>query len=676
VSSITRAALAFVSSSLVGSIASAQVRTPDAMTPETSRACERLVRDGTAVIDRAVARLRRPVRAPLRPLGYLRCVGGARGAWITTIQAPELVHNNRAATLRDGDVVLSFVAPNGAVTVASREALGAHARHAEGRGVSFVSDDLDGDGIPEAVFLRAPQGNGPLAMFTVRGGPVQRFTFSSGFAPTSREDVDRDGREDLIQRVDYRGSEACVREGFGEVFDVLAWVALRDGAGFVSEGDGQRAWLRAQCPERPTVFVPRYGLTSTNVRDVMPEIVRRIACGRAWGASPAAIASAMPARWPQALACTSAAELVSFAATIRPPIELSPGPSVSAPPEGAEDHTLALELDDVFPGDMSLDRASPAISRMCRANVTSVERSLASVLRSSQGVLSQDELDEFFGSFGTCYYSGPARDAWATAITSLRWGAENEGGDEGMLGRSRLWHFDAQGARTGSTGDAILRIEGNSSLQQLVGVYDFDGDGRSEAIVRSFESDGRDSFGGDYAVFTARGGTVRPYEPAAVVPQISGIIDQDEDERPDLVDRAAFLLDDLSGPDDSSVAQGPTSLAHGLADGSFSRTDATAREFLRAQCPRPPERLVRLEEDAVEPSQTLFAIVCARLYGESSQRVVQRLNVEWRRRDEDQARWFLALSRASLWRVPFTLTPPPLTRPSIARAAGDAGVAP
>jgi hypothetical protein len=488
--------------------------------------------------------------------------------------------------------------------------------------------------------------------------------------------LDRDGRNDLLHRVDYRGSDACERDGLSEVVDVLSWVALRDVTGVRTDGDEQRAWLRAQCPERPTVFVPFHGLTDSNARDVFPEIVRRIACGRAWGVTPAAIARAFPPRWPRALACTSAAELLTFATSIQPPIELSAMTGVVAPAEGAEDHTLTLELDDELPGDTALHGVSPAVSRACRANATAVTRSFASVLRSSQGALSQDELDEFFGSFGTCH-SGPARDAWASAITSLRWGAESEGEDEGILGRSRLWHFDATGHRVGSNGDAILRVAGSASLQQLVGVHDFDGDGQSEAIVRSFESDESDSYGGDYFLFTARGGSVLPYAPAAVVARIAGIVDRDEDDRPDLVDRDAFLLAYTGGPDGSSVTHGPLSLAHGLADGSFSRTDAVAREFLRAQCARPPERLVHLDEDAVEPSQTLFAIVCARLYGESAQRVVQRLHVEWRRRDEDQARWFMALSRAALWRMPFALTPPPsVTRPAVARPVGDAGVAP
>ena len=148
---------------------------------------------------------------------------------------------------------------------------------------------------------------------------------------------------------------------------------------------------------------------------------------------------------------------------------------------------------------------------------------------------------------------------------------------------------------------------------EVRGVFDYDGDGRAEVILRPTvwgtdppENQER------WDVYTARGGAVVPYAPAAAA-QVTGVEDVDRDGRPDLLDANTFATPGGCGQG-SGFLYGPTLVAHSLADGTFARDDAAARAYVGAQCPAPPARLYPGDGPGAF-AQTVFNVGCARLWG-------------------------------------------------------------
>jgi hypothetical protein len=635
------------------------------------RACERARAAFDRSMQAAAASVRVPRTSTLRPQGYESCHDAGRGAWLVTVERPRVRRFEGRAVLTGGEVVLTFFSDSQPAIRASGEMLGPH-RLVEDRPPHLVVvKDFDGDSVGELAFESRQSGSRSLFVFTAREGRVERFALPGHLQANGALDVDRDGQIDLVEYVSFASNEAC-RERSLNGGDLISWVSIRSGATYRPDGDGARAWLRAHCPERPQVIVPSFGVTPLNATTVFRQMLERVACARAWGMSAEAITRTFPARWPAPLACVTAAELTSFAASLRPPVTLAPFTGVTAPAEGAETHFERFEPDGFEPSSLPVPQELPALVRRCAANESAMRRAITTAVAASNQSLSTDELEEFFGDFSNCFVS-EARDAWMTSFDRLRWVENTETDENGVEGASRIMHLDVNGRAVSQRADTIERFEGRSGYRRVIATFDFDGDQRSEAFVRSVYSESEDYGGREIELLTVANGAVRPYAPPGGVPPFSQLVDFDGDERPDLLNTRCHRRDEDDEDDESG---GPYCLAHSLPDGRFSTDDAVARRLIAQQCSAPPERIVSVGErgGSIDRSETFGAILCARYYGESAERIVHRIFVESRNRDDDDRRWLFGIAPTAARRMPFTLPRPAPVRSQ--RTAADAGLAP
>jgi hypothetical protein len=180
-------------------------------------------------------------------------------------------------------------------------------------------------------------------------------------------------------------------------------------------------------------------------------------------------------------------------------------------------------------------------------------------------------------------------------------------------------------------------------------VFDFDGDGEEELVVQGARTclgsnDG--SCGGMRAeneILTFHSGKIAQFlNPATLpipvgVPQsliflkapaqfdetdrtlhIDEVTDVDGDGRPDLKTNLFYELGVSDGDVSSTTLLGPTFVAHSLANGTFSLTDAVAVKALTDSC---------AGGDSFEksPSEGLFSVaICARLHGKGVAEISQR----------------------------------------------------
>lgn len=173
-------------------------------------------------------------------------------------------------------------------------------------------------------------------------------------------------------------------------------------------------------------------------------------------------------------------------------------------------------------------------------------------------------------------------------------------------------------ANVGANEQGILQDYCCSPSRQYTGfhVFDFDGDGVPELLF-DVSSEGAEG-GEDHRSWAVRfrAGQVEPYP----MPEGFGDLrDVDGDGRPDAV--ATHALDDRMDCDGYAYerVEAPAVLAHSLADGTFSTSDAVAVAHARASCPRAPAVLVatRRERGAivVDDAATATNVVCSRLWG-------------------------------------------------------------
>ena len=114
--------------------------------------------------------------------------------------------------------------------------------------------------------------------------------------------------------------------------------------------------------------------------------------------------------------------------------------------------------------------------------------------------------------------------------------------------------------------------------------FDYDGDGTPEVAVYESRFDHTRSPQVRLALWTSRGGQVKPYAPAISLPAV-GARDVDEDGRPDLlIDTRDEELCESPGPGldcipGAHTSLGPDAVAHSLPDGGFSTTDAVATQW-------------------------------------------------------------------------------------------------
>lgn len=636
------------------STSNAQPRqTFDAPAPAQT-ACATAQRAFTATVNAAAARLPRRATATVSTWGFNYCLPANRGVWRLTADNIALRDSPYVRSLSGGTIHAVFYSATGAAIRAPHELLGVFGSvSTRPSGASTVVEDVDGDGLGDLVLSNVTANQRSVIVLTARSGAIEALAVPSTINVNAIESVDQDDRRELVEHVRFEPPSSCEPdEGVVTSVDALMFAAFRDGTTYRVDGDASRALLRAQCPERPAVIVPHHGITASNAGEVFREAIQRVACARVWGMSPEAIARTFPTRWPSAWSCTSAAHFTAFAAGVRPPVVLAPLARITVARD-AETNFEPIDVDDFAPEGRITDEALPAAQRACRANGARVSATYAALIRQSRGNLSQEELDDFFGSYGSCYVGEP-RDAWMSTFVRMRWDPSAADDEPGILGQGRIVHVGAHGTASDRP-TAVERLYESSTLRQVFASYDFDNDGSSEALVRAHssgsESDGEVSF----EILTVRGAAVRAYEPAGGIPTFERIVDYDDDGRPDLLDYRAYVL---SSDDEGGATYGLKVIAHGRNDGTFSQDDSVARDFIRAQCTAPPQRLVVIEGNDIERAATFGAILCARFWGEGSERIVQRMFTDTAQLEESDRDWLRGAARAALWRTPFVLSAP------------------
>jgi hypothetical protein len=155
----------------------------------------------------------------------------------------------------------------------------------------FEVADFDGDARPELAFgfvwEGAEGGEGSeYAVLTARGGEIRWF--DPGFAFHGVEDVDKDGRLDLVVSPTETVRLSCEDYGYAKVTGarlILHGVS----AGFSSTDAVAQEHARKECPKRPERIV------SKNAAGVVDhsKTAKNAMCARAWGASPIAIDAAL-----------------------------------------------------------------------------------------------------------------------------------------------------------------------------------------------------------------------------------------------------------------------------------------------------------------------------------------------------------------------------------------------
>lgn len=172
-----------------------------------------------------------------------------------------------------------------------------------------------------------------------------------------------------------------------------------------------------------------------------------------------------------------------------------------------------------------------------------------------------------------------------------------------------------------------LKQSDDSDYQtDIIWVQDLDGDGAAEIFIQNYIAAYEDLDEYTVDILSVHENELVPYRHTPAV-HFQRVADVDNDGRPDLYTSGVYVgsTEPVCGGIDSRPAVPPVFVLHGLADGHFSATDATAQAMLKKWCPQPPN-LAALARAARAKKQTApysllegftRAIVCARAWGAS-----------------------------------------------------------
>lgn len=239
------------------------------------------------------------------------------------------------------------------------------------------------------------------------------------------------------------------------------------------------------------------------------------------------------------------------------------------------------------------------------------------------------------------------RGAWMLFPTeaSVEWrdaqpGERNEDVARWSLSRVswQLTYLAPDGTRSFGGEDEQLLTEsfsfGVSTRLTVASVFDYDGDGVSELILRWHMECHEDCSSPRYWFWTFADGRVSNYSPAADV-RVDEIVDHDGDGRPDILSVFDYWHSSYPCGMEPPEQGLPPVLFHSQPDGSFSASSAVATAFLRSHCPEPPQGDfgIRREQDELV---ALTRIACARLWGASASEARDRILDEWARLTETE----------------------------------------
>lgn len=629
-------------------VASARAQSQVPWTPPAiARACDRLANEHESAIRAAAPLARRRTAIDARQLAVCEGTRSAvGGAWISTARDVRLA-DDQPLRIDAATRALHFIAPDGAVLSASAAVLGSYAQMSATQQQRVA--DCDNDGRPE-LLLSSTNPAEPSVLLTVRDNSIVRSSLLSEFEHAVFDDVDSDGRADLVEPIRFTLPAECrTRRPIDLEAPIARLVAFSRDRGFVFGSDAA-AFARAQCPERPTVLVPTARASEWMLEEQLRPILRRVLCARVWGASQRAIDEAMPARWPAPLQCVPRQRLLEFASNVPTLLRTSTESIAPLPLVGADHVTGVLDPSQPVLARFSLSTAAPFVRSHCARRAAAVSDFVRSSRRASNDFGWVDSLADLLHEMGACHMAHDG-DAWVDDVTLSR----ARGGVDRLLRGSTRVEFVGRsgsvvvGARTRVASDAA-RVR-----WRVVGAHDFDRDGQSEAIVSDVDAY---EPGGTIAVLTAGTGTVVLYSPAARVAPASAVADVDDDGRWDLLIAPRRPEADLDAEPPFARSTSVTLVAHALRDGTFSLVDPVARAAMTSQCSRMPSRFLVADlggNGRIAAAQSVDAVYCARLRGATAEHIVQRIYGEITAAGREVSDNEEALMLAAVWSAPLRL---------------------
>jgi len=129
-------------------------------------------------------------------------------------------------------------------------------------------------------------------------------------------------------------------------------------------------------------------------------------------------------------------------------------------------------------------------------------------------------------------------------------------------------------------------------------------------------------------LFALNGGRITPYEPAKDL-LVEELIDFDGDNHLDVVTFGPYDVGAESCASGFGYRiSGPQLLAHQLADGTFSMTDTAAQAFAKKSCPKPPSKLLVMENGYPDMSVASRNVACSALWGATKEAVGRKVRAE------------------------------------------------
>lgn len=277
-----------------------------------------------------------------------------------------------------------------------------------------------------------------------------------------------------------------------------------------------------------------------------------------------------------------------------------------------------------------------AVEQACAALAKRSAEVLAAPAAAMAKAASGVEVEPFVRRIGVCHRG--AGGAWALEAMDMDTydTGEAEPTSLQMEGAVQLVHIEADGTLVRREMAYLAQLNeipdfGDDLSPQILATHDYDGDGVDEVIVQ-LDRSGYDLDAHEARVHTVLDADGERYvgEPEALDGiEYEAVRDYDGDGVYELVSERTFWSEtECFGMGGAPAHGNPAVLYHADPRGTFSAKDAVAQAFLRERCPEPPKRLF-VGGDYEWELEAKHRIACARLWGQSAERVIERIGDEW-----------------------------------------------
>ncbi len=228
--------------------------------------------------------------------------------------------------------------------------------------------------------------------------------------------------------------------------------------------------------------------------------------------------------------------------------------------------------------------------------------------------------------FGVCQPAG--RGSWAVGLASIA--GKGEGADRRIKTVLDLVRIAEDGKRLSERLGTFEFPPGGLELAR-VQAYDFDDDGRNEAIFTYEVKSGPTTVepAAPTMLWTFDDNAVRPYEKAPKAAVGGSFVEQlDTDMRPDLGTFGPFfatLGSDCGAKTCPPRITGPRFFSHSFPDGTFKSDDGAARGALKRSCSKKPDSVVAASDSGANVARTATNVACARVWGVPTDTIASEL---------------------------------------------------